>query len=130
MGLFAAAAVVPVREFLRQPDEFDEPVVAVGERVDADEDADRDDGPAPDEDDAGWEDVEDDADADRWAITPAELTMAERVDLEAERFRGWKTDLGDLLADQLEATAAAMRLTGAGDPATFLDRHAAMLAGV
>jgi hypothetical protein len=65
----------------------------------------------------------DDAFAD---ASPAEegprYTMAELASLEAQRFRGWGTAVGDLFGQVMQDLAGDIRLTGARTPDDFRDR--------
>lgn len=57
------------------------------------------------------------------------LTLAEIVDREIARFRGWGSEVGDLLAAELSTIRREVALTGAETVAQLEDRREA-LAGV
>lgn len=76
------------------------------------------DGPA----DGDW------SDDDVITLAPdAELTMVEVIELEAARYRGWGTDLGDLLAERAESLVGQIKALDARTPEQFRDRRDAHL---
>lgn len=62
-----------------------------------------------------------------WNITETpSVGLAALASLEAEKYRMWRTDAGDLFAETLEALAAQIRSVDARTPDQFRDRWAAV----
>jgi len=79
----------------------------------------------PQDDGGGGWDAYDDS---RWTLAPdAEMSMVEVVMLEAARYRGWGTDLGDLLAERSESLVGQIKALDARTPEQFRDRRDAHL---